>query len=133
MLCIPAHVTLEVQSSPGLFALGVFPKVIHFSPRNLLALSTVAQNWIICLPHSLKFALFGYILFFSRYAMEKAVVGLKGIQLEQKHKCRIPYLFCFVFWRWWKNLSLPGALWERKSADPSDKEKTDLIVSWETF
>lgn len=93
MLCIPAHVTLEVESSPGLFALGVFPKVIHFSPRNLLALSTVAQNWIICLPHSLKLALFGYVLFFSRNALEKAVVGLKGIQLGQKHKCRIPFFF----------------------------------------
>lgn len=92
MLCIPAHVTLEVESSPGLFALGVFPKVIHFSPRNLLALSTVAQNWIICLPHSLKLALFGYVLFFSR-----RVVGLKGIQLGQKHKCRIPFFwFCLL-------------------------------------
>lgn len=49
MLCIPAHVTSQVESSLGLFAVGVFYKVILFSPRDLLALSTVAQNWVICI------------------------------------------------------------------------------------
>lgn len=48
MLCISAHVTVQPKSAVRLFAVRVF-KVIPFSLRDLLALSTVALNWVICI------------------------------------------------------------------------------------
>lgn len=50
-------------------------------------------------------------------------MGLEGRRLEQTGECWISF--------WWKNLSLPGATWERISADLSGMEETD--VSWEIF
>lgn len=64
MLCIPAHVTFQVESAFGLFAVGAFSKVICFFPRDPLALSTVAQNWVICIASLTKtYFVWRYLVF----------------------------------------------------------------------
>lgn len=80
MLCISVHVTVQPKSALRLFAVRVF-KVIPFSLRDLLALSTVAHNWVICITSLLKmyfvWLFFGQVMQFKTKFLSGSAFGTK--------------------------------------------------------
>lgn len=76
-------------------------KVILFSLIDLFWGGLWAQNWMICFPHLLQSALFGFIC-----ALRLCAVWTE-LHLEEEK--------CFDFRGWWESVSLPGAWWEHTS------------------